>query len=643
MTTRGSNSSGAAPGSFRGGGVDARYDPKNITKIARVREMLALGKFELARLAAVRLAQGAPRDVNVCVLAAECAILAGEASQFGEQALHYLSRACELDPLNPEPLTHMGRTARLLGKKDLSLVALQKAIALAPAWLLPHTELITELLDMGKPIDAREACERALLAMPGDIALTAQLAACDLSRGRGDDALTAMNHAVTAAPMSVGLLGGRALIGNYCAGLSREEAFAHHRAFGKVTECLFDVGAVTDGSSGGGNPMPRAWPTPIGAAREALLQKNPLRVGIVSPDLRRHSVAAFVEALFVHFDSSAISLIVFQTNRVADDVTARLRELATHWHVCDTVTDTELAEVIHSAKIDVLVELSGHTHAHSLGTFALAPAPAQITYLGYPNTTGMSRINARFVDAHTDPDGDEFATERLIRLPGCFLCFTPPKDAPDVEDRPKSRDSAVTFGSFNAIQKLSDACVALWSRVLLANPGSRLVLKANALADERLRGDVVARFVAAGIEPIRVVPLPPKATAREHLAAYSQIDIALDAYPYHGTTTTCEALWMGVPVVSRIGDRHASRVGATLLHAVGLDDLCAYNDEQFVSIATTLTQDTLRRRALSGGGPGSLRAWMAASDLCNGPLFCRRFESAVRSEYVRWCDGLGGV
>jgi len=291
----------------------------------------------------------------------------------------------------------------------------------------------------------------------------------------------------------------------------------------------------------------------------------------------------------------------------------------------------------------VLVELSGHTHAHSLGTFALAPAPVQITYLGYPNTTGMSRINARFVDAHTDPDGDEFATERLIRLPGCFLCFTPPKDAPDVEDLPKSGDNAVTFGSFNAIQKLSDACVALWSRVLLANPGSRLVLKANALADERLRGDVVARFVAAGIEPSRVVPLPPKATAREHLAAYSQIDIALDAYPYHGTTTTCEALWMGVPVVSRIGDRHASRVGATLLHAVGLGDLCAYNDEQFVSIATTLAQDTLRRKVLSGGGPGSLRAWMAASDLCNGPLFCRRFESAVRSEYVRWCDGLGGV
>lgn len=605
----------------RGQGFDARYDPRNATKIDAVRQLLAQGKLEAARMAALRLAQSVPRDVNVAQLAGECAILCG----LQDQAYHYISRARELDPDNPDVLVNWARTARLMDKRDDAVAALTHACAVAPDWSLAHTELGALLLDLGRPIDALEVCQRAAERLPGDVGLRSMMAACDLARGDAEGALRASEEALNGAPEHPLLLNGRALMGNYAVSVTRAQALEHHRAYGRVIER--DVVA-------------RQWPSP----REEGARRGPLRVGIVSPDLRRHSVAYFAEPLLAHRDAARVRTVVFQTNRIADDMTARLRGMADEWHVCDTVTDPELAEMIAAAKIDVLIELSGHTHAHSLMAIAAKPAPVIVTYLGYPNTTGLSRVDARLADRWTDPDGDEFATETLVRLDRCFLAFSPPTDAPEVVARDASEP--ITFGSFNAVQKLSDHTVALWTRAVNAVPGARLVLKANALKDARLRDDVRGRFVRAGLASERLEVLEPIEGTRGHLAAYERIDIGLDPFPYHGTTTTCEAMWMGVPVVSRVGDRHASRVGASLLHAVGLDDLACASDDAFVEACVRLASDRDRRMTLRGAGQdgdGSLRTRMRGgrdgSGLCDSAGLWRAIEKALVELHDAWRTG----
>ena len=598
--------------------TDARYDPRNGPKIDAVRQLLAQGRLDAARASALRLAQASPRDVNVAQLAGECAILSG----LQDQAYHYISRARELDPDNPDVLVNLARTARLMGKKDESLAALERASMLAPAWPLAHTELAAALLDLGKPLDALDACRRAIARIPDDAGLRSVLSACDLARGDAEGAMRAADEAIVSAPEHAPLVGGRALIGNYAEGLSRQRAFEHHRAYGVLVEQQVE---------------PMSWPAPTAGTP----RPTPLRVGIVSPDLRKHSVGSFAQPLLAYRDPARVRTVVFQTNRIADDATARLRAMADEWHVCDVVNDAELAQAIAAARIDVLIELSGHTHAHSLPAMAAKPAPVIVTYLGYPNTTGLTRVDARIVDQWTDPDGDAFATEKLVRLDRCFIAFTPAADAPDLAARDASRP--LTFGSFNAIQKLSDHTVALWARTVKSVPGARLAIKAYALADERLREDVRARFEMAGLSRDRVDVLPPIDGTREHLAAYAGVDIALDPFPYHGTTTTCEAMWMGVPVVSRVGDRHASRVGASLLHAVGLDELACASDDAFIAACASLANDPPRLATLRGvgrdGDEGSLRARMRASTLCDGAGLWRAIEIAIMGLHDAWRTG----
>jgi predicted O-linked N-acetylglucosamine transferase (SPINDLY family) len=455
-------------------------------------------------------------------------------------------------------------------------------------------------------------------------------AACALARGRAEAAFTTMRDAAHTWPDVAPMWSGAALISNYIDGVSREESFELHRRYAALVE-----------------REAMDWPRPSADARTT---PRPLRVGVLSPDLRGHSVARFVEPLLREHDRTAISLVVFQSNRITDDVTRRLKPMAREWHECATMSDDALAAFIASSRIDVLVELSGHTDAHSLPAVARRPAPVCVTYLGYPNTTGLSRVDARLVDARTDPvapGGDHFATERLVRLARCFVCFEPPSDAPpsDAGNVPApaapapSSGHAVRYGSFNALQKLNEATVALWSRVLRADPGSTLTIKSMTLRDERLRAEVVARFARAGVDPSRILARGPEKETRDHLAAYHDIDVALDPYPYHGTTTTCEAMWMGVPVVSRVGDRHASRVGASLLHAAGLDDLAVDTDDAFVAAAVGVGRDAARRRAWRAMDEGGLRARVRRGDLCDAPGFCREFERVVADLWQAWARG----
>lgn len=357
------------------------------------------------------------------------------------------------------------------------------------------------------------------------------------------------------------------------------------------------------------------------------------RIGYVSPDFRTHSVAFFIEPILAYHDRETFEIYCYAEVNKPDETTNRLKSHCDVWRDIVGKSDNAVAELIHSDGIDILVDLAGHTAANRLLAFARKPAPVQVTYLGYPNTTGLPAMDYRLTDTIADPPGQEvFHTERLVRLPDGFLCYQPPGHTPAVKPAPGLVTEYVTFGSFNNLAKIGEGVVALWSKLLHTAPKSRLILKNMSLRDEETRNRYLALFLNNGIASERIELIGWLPSKEDHLALYHRIDIALDTFPYNGTTTTCEALWMGVPVVVLSGNRHAGRVGMSLLTQVGLTGLIAQNPDDYVRIASTLATDLRRLAALRA----DLREQMATSPLCDGVSFTRELETAYREMWQRF-------
>ena len=327
-----------------------------------------------------------------------------------------------------------------------------------------------------------------------------------------------------------------------------------------------------------------------------------LRLGYVSPDFNHHAVACFIEPVLAAHDRTRVEVFCYAAVRAPDRITARLRRLAEHWRDIAPLDDAAAAALIRADRPDLLVDLAGHTAHHRLGVFARRPAPVQATWLGYPNTTGLDAIGYRLTDAVADPPGqtEAFHSEKLVRLPATFSCYGPDADAPPVNDLPAARAGAVTFGSLNNFAKITPAVIALWSRLLRELPGSRLVLKSRGLGDAAVAARIRDAFAVHGIEPARLTLDGAELSVAAHLSLYHGIDIGLDPFPYNGTTTTCEALWMGVPVVTVTGANHVARVGASLLTHCGLTELVASDEAGYIAAAVALAGDpdrmtTLRR------------------------------------------------
>jgi predicted O-linked N-acetylglucosamine transferase (SPINDLY family) len=349
-------------------------------------------------------------------------------------------------------------------------------------------------------------------------------------------------------------------------------------------------------------------------------------MGVLSGDLRGHSVAAFADAIIRHAPNG-VDLIAFSVAPPdrSDATTDALKPTFGRWLDVSGLDPDALDARIRQERIDILLELGGHTSGGRLAALARKPAPVIVSAIGYPNTTGLPAVDARVVDPLTDPDGSErFCTERLIRIEPCFLCYRPPEDAPD----PTLPDPGepITFGSFNNLQKISPETIQSWAGVLTAVPDSRLLLKSPGLSDPSVQRLLIERLGQAGILPGRVEMIAFTKDRREHLALYHRVHVALDTTPYNGTTTTCEALWMGVPVVTTLGDRHAARVSASLLHACGHAELVAKDADAFVELARTLAADRTRLSALRTGLRGELRT----SPLCDAPAYAARFHAAIR-------------
>lgn len=373
----------------------------------------------------------------------------------------------------------------------------------------------------------------------------------------------------------------------------------------------------------------RAWGQTVeygfGTAVRQVRGAGPLRVGLVSPDLRVHSVSCFLEPLLESLDPDRVQIFAYAEVERPDAVTRRLQGRCAGWISTIGATDAQVADRVQADGIDVLVDLAGHTRGNRLGVFARRAAPVQVTWLGYPGTTGLPAMDARLVDAVTDPPGaEDWATEALVRLPNPFLCYGPP---PDASAHGAVRQGPPVFGSFNNLAKLSPETVTLWAQVLAAVPDARLLLKARSLGDESVRGDVARRFAAHGIDGGRLDLRGWVADRGGHMALYDQIDVALDPTPYAGTTTTCEALWMGVPVITLAGAAHAARVGASLLTAVGGQAVTwiADNHDDYVATAVRMISD----RAGLAAFRQDLRGQVAASVLCDKALFATAWMAAI--------------
>lgn len=530
-----------------------------------------------------------------------------------EQALHMVQPLAKAHPSVSEVQCTLGTILSAMGRQDEAIAALEKAVAINPRSAAALMELGSVLGPTPRKSEALNYCRQAMALDPGNPEAASRLLMALHAASRSDEEAAVARATLARFPNHFNAALALAHVGNYLSQVSPQESFADHRAAGSLLARL-------------AAPRPYTFTN----SRDPLKR---LRVGFLSKDFRTHSVAFFLEPLLGALDRAKVEIFLYSATKPEDQRTQRFRELADTWRPVFGIGGLPLAQAIRADQIDIILELGGLTTGHLLSVFVHRAAPVQVTYLGYPNTTGLTSMDYRLVDSHTDPEGSErFSTERLMRLDPCFLCFEPPAESPAPARAPRD-GRAVTFGSFNALQKVSDATVSLWARLLTKVPGSRLLLKADQLADEGLRQETRARFGAAGISADRLELLATTPTIDEHLALYSRIDVALDTFPYAGTTTTCEAIWMGVPVVTLAGPSHASRVGVSLLNTIGVPQFVAQTEDQYVQIASDLAgnddrMDEFRR---------SLRPLMAASTLCDAPGFAKRFEAALRSMWGAHC------
>lgn len=520
-----------------------------------------------------------------------------------EAAAEQYRLALEIDPTLAESHNGLGHLLLETGNQAGALHHFILTTLLRPDWAAGWNNLGTGWRRTGRLEASRRCLARALTLSPDFPDALLNLGNVMNSLGRAEESVACYERILELHPDHAGSISNLLFALNYADGLDPADIAARHRALAARIEAK------------AGNP-PRPDRRPEGR----------LRIGYVSPDFRTHSVAYFFEPLLREHDRGKVEIFCYAQLFSPDATSERLARLADHWVPTLGLSDEAMAARIAADRIDILVDLAGHSGHNRLGVFARRPAPVQATWLGYPNTTGLASIDFRLVDAVSDPapEADALASEKLIRLEGGFHCYQAPADAPEVAPPPCLVNGFVTFGSFNNIAKLTDRALAAWSAILDAMPGSLLAIKSRFFGDPAVLDYMRERLEKAGIAMDRVKLQDGIAETKDHLAAYGGIDITLDSFPYNGTTTLCESLWMGTPVVALRGNSHLSRVGASLLTHAGQAELIGESVEDYVERAVTLAMDKERLSRLRR----ELRPRLAASPLCDAAGFARKIERA---------------
>lgn len=537
------------------------------------------------------------------------------------QAADCYRRALGADPAMTEAHSAFGTTVRALhdhfaaaSEQDLAAAeaSFRQVLAIDGARADAHIGLGHVLLLRHALMESAAAFQRAL-ELSGDTAeICTGLCHVNLQMGDVPATIAWTERAIAAAPDALAPASSRLILLNYVEQNATVVADAH-RAFGSGLRAAI----------------------PIEAA--AMTVANPdrcLRVGYLSADFYNHSIAWFIEPLLAHHDRESVRVVCYHTDARVDAVTQRLRTHADEWVDCAWLDDAALAQRIRDDAIDILVDLSGHSAGNRLALFARRPAPLQLTYLGYPATTGVSTIDYRVTDHAADPPGSEVLNvETLLRLPHSYFCYQPPLDAPAVTAPPALDNGFITFGCFNALYKISDAVLDQWASLLVALPDARLLLKSRGLSLPVVRDSLLTRFRARGVAEARLSLHDFHADTASHLALYGEVDIALDTFPYNGATTTCEALWMGVPVVSLSGQWPSARMGLSILKAAGLAAFATEDPEDYVATAAALANDRQRLAVLRD----TLRDRLLTSPLLDAAGFTGNLEQAYRQIWRRWC------
>lgn len=360
-----------------------------------------------------------------------------------------------------------------------------------------------------------------------------------------------------------------------------------------------------------------------------------LRVGYISPDFHAHSVAYFVESLLKAHNRTQFELFGYYNNVIEDSTNIRLKSYFDHWNNISGIPDVQIANKIFEDEIDILVDLAGHSANNSLAVLIQKPAPVQVTWLGYPNTSGLSAVDYRITDSIADPVGkaDTFHSETLVRLPNGFLCYQGNTDLPISTHLPFDKNGYFTFGSFNNFVKVTPQVISVWSKVLSSVPNSKLILKSSQFADSLSKQHCLTIFKNHDISPSRIKLLSSFPSSYDHMTYYDEIDLALDPFPYNGTTTTFEALWMGVPTLTLLGNVHAARVGASILSRIQLDSYIAKSEADYIQLAIGKSQSLDELRILRR----SLRSVMKNSPLCKEKDFASEMESAYQQMWNSYC------
>lgn len=517
------------------------------------------------------------------------------------------AEAVRLEPGLAEAWNNLGIARGLLGLHNEAADAYRRALALRPDWLAAHGNLANVLLVLARLDEAEEALRAALRHWPEEANLTSQLAIALLGQGRHGEALAMARDIVARFPDA----------GRACSAALYVLSCTRDCTPGEYLRAALRFGETTRQ----GVQAWQEWPCELPGSRPAML-----KVGLVSGDLRTHPVGYFLENLLQHTDPARLRFHVYSTRARGDALGARLQQHVASWCDISALDDAAAAAAIRADGIHVLIDLSGHTRLNRLPLFARRPAPLQLSWLGYFASTGLREIDYVLVDSLGQPGEQEAFAEHVAVLPDTRLCFTPPDMAPPVAPLPALANGHITFGSFQNLAKLDDATLALWGRVLRALPDAKLRVQNTEMGRDAARRMLAGRLAQQGVAARRLIFAGAR-NRYDYLAAHAGVDFILDTAPYTGGTTTCEALWMGVPTLTLRGETLLARQGASLLLAAGLPEWVASDEEDFVARALRAAGDTAALARLRAG----MRERLRQSPLCDGARFATNFADTLHS------------
>ncbi len=531
----------------------------------------------------------------------------------------------EQDPLRTDIMLVLGmlfkQTRQIYKAKELFEKILQQE-----QHPLVYNELGYICQCMGHMSEAIKYQTKAVEADPNNAELLANLARMLIGTGKAREGINLFRKAVEIEPANAAMHSNFLFNLHFLPDLDPQMLFEEHQRWGRIHTPASMAKASHSKVARASCPCSRP-------GRPCHLDRR-LRIGYISPDFCTHPVAYFFEPLLDGHNRNAVEVFGYSNVRMPGTVTERLQQKFDHYRNIRGLDDQTVVHMIWQDKIDILVELSGHTTDNRLLVMAHKPAPIQVTYLGSPDTTGMEAIDYRFTDIQANPpESQKFNTEELVYLPDGFLCYKPSDSAPPVTPLPAFRNDFITFGSFNSRSEIHPHIIELWARILRANSGSRILLKFGVSTDREMNRHYFSQFERRGISSSRVAICGWK-PMDEHLGLYGQVDIALDTFPCNGFTTTCEALWMGVPVISLVGECHASRIGLSIFNTVGLDFLAALTSDEYVAKAAALAANYQALAQLRS----SMRQRMKDSALCDAKGFARKVEAAYRKMWQRWVE-----